>query len=231
MTNTTSLNNNIGEEKPIANIWISLITVLNTVSLPEGFHTDRHKLESIRVLIDTCAKENLYFTCQCIVYSRCLGKKLRPICHIASIFIAPLLSGEPYAKKFYSLWDPATQTGGVIYRPDDMYEIMRGYTTLDPSSSKLTNAMKKGFKQAIESLSSQLLIQYRSCLYDVINLVHPNSSVSGQTTQIGGTTYYTLDAIMKGLPISETWDTPTATESESFFDAHEYVDKAKTITL
>jgi len=231
MTDTTSLNNNIGEEKPIANKWISLITVLNTVTLPEGFHTDRHKLESIRALIDECAKENLYFTCQCIVYSRCLGKKLRPICHIASIFIAPLLSGESYAKKFYSLWDSTTNTGGVIYRPDDMYEIMRGYSILDPSPSKLTNAMKKGFKQTVESLSSQLLIQYRSCLYDIINLVHPNSSVSGQTTQINGTTYYTLDAIMKGLPISETWDTPTATEPESFFDAHEYVDKAKTIIL
>lgn len=232
MTDTkTSLNNNIGEERPIANKWISLITVLNTVHLGDGFHTDKYKLQSIRTLIDECAKENLYYTCQCIVYSRCLGKKLRPICHIASIFIAPHLSGESYAKKFYSLWDKRTNTGGIIYTPDDMYEIMRGYTILDPSTSKLTNAMKKGFKHNVESLSSPLLIQYKSCLYDIINLVHPNSSVSGQTTQINGSTFYTIDAIMKGLPISETWDTPIATEPESFFDAHEYVDKAKTITI
>lgn len=230
MTDTTSLNNNIGEEKP-TNKWISLMTVLNTVHLGDGFHTDKHKLESIRILIESCAEENLYLTCQCIVYSRCLGKKLRPICHVASIFIAPLLSGEPFAKKFYSLWDPATNAGGVIYRPDDMYEIMRGYAILNDSSAKLSNGMKKGFKAVVESLSTELLLRYKVCLYDIINLVHPNSSLSGQTVKTNIGTVFTIDAIMKGLPILETWDTPTATEPESFFDAHEYVDKAKTIIL
>ena len=208
--------------------WLTLLTMLNTLKFePQYYRSQTQTLKELQTLIDNCAKEDLYLTCQCIVYSRCLGEGMRTISHASSVFIAPYISGQEYSKRFYGLWNKKEQKGGVIFRPDDMAEILAGYialngqvqqtvTTVDgvpvsndvkTSGPKLSNAMKKGFKSALESLDTYSLLKYKSNLIDLINLVHPSPKLSKATVEYNGEKISTIDAIMKGYNVSaNTWE-------------------------
>lgn len=208
-------------------MWLKLLTMLNTLKLqPQYYRTEQKTLKELQDLIKLCATQDLYFTCQCIVYSRCLGEGMRTISHAAAVFVAPYISGQEYSKRFYGPWDKKKKKGGLIYRPDDMSEIISGFvalngeyktttvttkegtsTTVDISGTKLTNAMKKGFKAAIESYDTYSLLKYKSSLIDVINLVHPKPSESQATVKVEGEDVYTIDAIMRGMNVlAETWE-------------------------
>ena len=207
--------------------WLTLLTMLNTLKLePQYYRTPSNTLRDLQKLIDECSKEDLYLTCQCIVYSRCIGEGMRSISHAASVFIAPHISGQEYSKRFYGLWNKKEQKGGVIFRPDDMSEILQGYialnghvktttvTTKNSSTSsssikgpKLSNAMKKGFKSVLESLDNYSLLKYKSNLVDLINLVHPSPKLSTAKVEYKGEQVSTIDAIMKGYNVSaNTWE-------------------------
>ena len=208
--------------------WLTLLTMLNTLKLePQYYRSVTNTLKELQTLIDQCAKEDLYLTCQCIVYSRCIGEGMRTISHASSVFIAPYISGQEYSKRFYGLWNKKEQKGGVIFRPDDMAEILQGYIALNgqikqtvtlvngvPQSSetstsgpKLSNAMKKGFKSVLESLDSYSLLKYKSKLIDIINLVHPSPRLSTAKIEYNGEQVSTIDAIMKGYNVSaNTWE-------------------------
>ena len=208
--------------------WLTLLTMLNTLKFePQYYRSQTQTLKELQTLIDNCAKEDLYLTCQCIVYSRCLGEGMRTISHASSVFIAPYISGQEYSKRFYGLWNKKEQKGGVIFRPDDMTEILAGYVALNgqiqqtvttvngvpvsndvkTSGPKLSNAMKKGFKSALESLDTYSLLKYKSNLIDIINLVHPSPKLSRATVEYNGEKISTIDAIMKGYNVSaNTWE-------------------------
>ena len=211
--------------------WLTLLTMLNTLKLePQYYRSVTNTLKELQTLIDQCAKEDLYLTCQCIVYSRCIGEGMRTISHASSVFIAPYISGQEYSKRFYGLWNKKEQKGGVIFRPDDMSEILQGYIALNgknttttitiadgysvqessitkTSGPKLSNAMKKGFKSALESLDTYSLLKYKSNLIDIINLVHPSPKLSRATVEYNGEKVSTIDAIMKGYNVSaNTWE-------------------------
>ena len=208
--------------------WLTLLTMLNTLKFePQYYRSQTQTLKELQALIDNCAKEDLYLTCQCIVYSRCLGEGMRTISHASSVFIAPYISGQEYSKRFYGLWNKKEQKGGVIFRPDDMAEILAGYIALNgqiqqtvttvngvpvsndvkTSGPKLSNAMKKGFKSALESLDTYSLLKYKSNLIDIINLVHPSPKLSKATVEYNGEKISTIDAIMRGLNVSaNTWE-------------------------
>lgn len=195
--------------------WHRLLSMLNTLKLePQYYRSQTTTLVELSHLIKECALEDLYFTCQCIVYSRCLGEGMRTISHAASVFIAPYISGQTYAQRFYGLWNKKEKQGGVIYRPDDMLGITEGFNALNSDkNTKLTNAMKKGFKSALETLDGYSLLKYKNKLIDIINLTHPSSEKSGATVEFEGETVYVLDAIMKGLSVSaDTWE---ANQSEA----------------
>lgn len=208
--------------------WLTLLTMLNTLKLePQYYRSVTNTLKELQTLIDQCAKEDLYLTCQCIVYSRCIGEGMRTISHASSVFIAPYISGQEYSKRFYGLWNKKEQKGGVIFRPDDMAEILAGYIALNgqiqqtvttvngvpvsndvkTSGPKLSNAMKKGFKSVLESLDSYSLLKYKSKLIDIINLVHPSPRLSTAKIEYNGEQVSTIDAIMKGYNVSaNTWE-------------------------
>lgn len=207
--------------------WLTLLTMLNTLKLETQYYrTPSETLRDLQNLIDQCAKEDLYLTCQCIIYSRCMGEGMRTISHASSVLIAPYISGQEYSKRFYGLWNKKEQKGGVIFRPDDMSEILQGYVALNGQietkttttrnstntislikGPKLSNAMKKGFKSALESLDSYSLLKYKSSLVDIINLVHPSPSISTAKVDWNNKKVSTLDAIMKGYNVSaNTWE-------------------------
>ena len=181
--------------------FLDLLTMLNTLKLePQFYATANDQVTRLHSLIETCVQINLILTCKCVVWSRKFGAGMRTISHIASVFLAKHIKEKHFAKRFYS------NTTGVIYRPDDMYEILNGFIQYS-NGKKLTNSMKKGFKQAIENLSTYHLLKYKSKLIDVINLCRPNPTLSKATVTYNDEVISTLTAIIKNYKVSaNTWE-------------------------
>ena len=99
---------------------------------------------------------------------------MRSITHVLAAALAPHLSGQPWAKDFYRK---------VIYRPDDMLEIVACY--YGRGNKSLPNAMKKGFAQAFDQFDSYQLAKYRGenrevKLIDIVNLIHPTPTETNE---------------------------------------------------
>lgn len=186
--------------------WLRLISLLNTSKLQSQFYrSENDTMRELKSLIDVCGKEDPYFVAQCIVYSRCVGEGMRSINHLAAVYLAPYMSGKEWSKRFFSLWDKKNQKGGTIYRPDDMAEIVAAYAAMNEKS--ITNAMKKGFREALESLDAYSLLKYKSSVLDMINLVHPDPKESKALVEYMGNKVPVFEAIIKGYNVSaDTWE-------------------------
>jgi 60 kDa SS-A/Ro ribonucleoprotein len=186
--------------------WLRLLTMLNTLKLESQFYrSESETMRELKTLVDTCAKEDSYLVAQCIVYSRCVGEGMRSVNHLAASYLAPHCGGLDWAKRFYSLWNKKTQSGGTVFRPDDMAEIIACFSAMN--KTKATNSMKKGFAAAIESMDSHQILKYKKALIDVINLVHPDPKKSSALVEVNGEKVNVIDAVVKGLSVSaDTWE-------------------------
>jgi len=201
--NTTNLQ---GYEAYNIDNWLRLISLLNTSKLqPQFYRSENDTMRELKKLIDVCGKEDPYFAAQCIVYSRCVGEGMRSINHLAAVYLAPYMSGKEWSKRFFSLWDKKNQKGGTIFRPDDMAEIVAAYTAMNDKS--ITNAMKKGFREALEKMDAHSLLKYKTAVLDMINLVHPDPNESKALVEYMGNKVPVFEAIIKGYNVSaDTWE-------------------------
>ena len=186
---------------------LRLISMLNTLKLePQFYRSENQTMRELRDLIERIALKDPYFVAQAIVYSRCVGEGMRSINHLAAALLAPFISGEEYAKRFYGLWDKKNKRGGCIFRVDDMSEIKDVYSALNKST--LSNSMKKGFAKVLESLDTYQMAKYKDTVIDIANLTHPKSALStAMITTSNGEKMRTLDALMKGIAVSaDTWE-------------------------
>ena len=185
---------------------LRLITMLNTLKLePQYYRSENQTMKELRDLIERLALKDPYFVAQAIVYSRCMRDGMRSINHLAAALLSPFISGKDYAKRFYGLFDKRKKQGGCIYRVDDMSEIKDVYNALN--NSTLSNAMKKGFANAIGNLDAYSLAKYKDTIIDISNLVHPNSALSNAVVEIDGQKIKVIDAIMNGVTVSaDTWE-------------------------
>lgn len=200
------------------NLWLRLLAILNTSKTENQFYrTENQLMKELKDIITILGKENPYQVAQCIVYSRCVGEGMRSVNHLASVYLAPFLSGQDWAKRFYSTWNKKAQSGGTIFRPDDMSEIMACYKFLNPNKS-LPNSMKKGFASAIEGMDLYAFGKYTKQIRDVANMVHP----IGNLTPIIGVTdgkrenkAHVLNLIMNGINIpAHTWENAQSSAGE-----------------
>ena len=198
--------NRQGHQAYALDSWLRLLTMLNTLKLESQFYrSESETMRELKTLVDTCSKEDPYLVAQCIVYSRCVGEGMRSVNHLAASYLAPHCAGLDWAKRFYSLWNKKSQSGGTIFRPDDMAEIIACFSAMN--KTKATNSMKKGFAAAIEKMDAHLVLKYKKALIDVINLVHPDPKNSASLVEVNGEKVNVLDAVMKGLPVSaDTWE-------------------------
>lgn len=190
--------------------FLKLLSMLNTLKLESQYYkSENQQVKDLKTIIDQCAKIDLYFTCQCVVYSRCMADGMRSVAHVASVFLAPHLSGKDYAKRFYSSWDKRNKRGGVIYRTDDMNEIMSFYKLNNNKS--LPASMKKGFASVIEGLDMYNFGKYTKQIRDVANMVHPNPKNAPKIVVPVSKTFKNQDSalnyIMQGNNIpAHTWE-------------------------
>lgn len=190
---------------------LRLISMLNTVRIEaQAYRTENQIMTELRDLIERIGLKDPYFVAQAIVYSRCKGEGMRAINHLAAALLAPFISGQEYAKRFYSLWNKKDDRGGCIYRPDDMSEIKDVYSALNKGT--LSNSMKKGFAASLEALDTYLLTKYKKTVVDIANLVHPNPIKSKATVKDeNGNEVNVLNALMNGINVvADTWETAQA---------------------
>ena len=183
-----------------------LITMLNTLKVQNQYYRSEDKImKELRDLIERIGMKKPYFLAQAIVYSRCMGEGMRTINQLAATLAAPFIAGTPWAKAFYSLFDKKNKQGGVIFRVDDMSAIKDAYCALN--ESPLSNAMKKGFANALVNLDAYSLAKYKDTVIDIANLVHPNSNLSKAVVTVEGKEMKVLDALMNGITVSaDTWE-------------------------
>lgn len=191
---------------------LRLVTMLNTLKIqPQFYRSESQILTELRDLIERIGTSDPYFVAQAIVYSRCMGEGMRSINHLAAALVSPFIAGKEYARRFYGAFDKKNQRGGCIFRLDDMTEIKDVYCALNKGI--LSNAMKKGFASVLESADTYALAKYKKNVIDLANLVHPNSEVSNAVIKSENGFVKTLDALMRGIPVTaDTWE---AAQSEA----------------
>lgn len=141
---------------------LELVSILLTSFMNDQFYESSNDTTGRLVdLIEKCDKK---FAAQAAVYAR-TRFGMRSVSHVVASELAKHIGGKPWAKDFYT---------AIVYRPDDMMEIL----SYHDKNGKIPNSMKKGFAKAFDKFDRYQLAKYRGegkgyKLVDVVNLVHP----------------------------------------------------------
>lgn len=171
--------------------FTNLLTLLNTLKLDgdQFYRTESQSILDVKSAVEKCASQDVYFTAQCIRWSRTNGEGLRSVTQLAAAFLASYLSGKDFARYFYSRYNKSSKIGGVIYRIDDAVQLSNIYFSLTKNSS-LPNSIRKGLVSALENADTYELSKYKNTgIVDIINLVHPNPNNSTAVVEVDGEKY------------------------------------------
>lgn len=141
-------------------------------------------------LIKTLGAKNPEFVAKALVYTRSVVGQ-RSVTHVGAVALAEMLSGKELGTRFYSKRKGGR--GGIVHRVDDMLEILAYYYKRNPGKP-LPNAMKRGFKQAIENSDVYELAKYQGksatiSLVDLVNLVRPIPSEKNGLIEVATSEY------------------------------------------
>lgn len=158
---------------------LQLISLLSD-GLKGNFYEEEDEREKrIIDLITKIGNKNPEFVAKALVYARSVMGQ-RSVTHVGAVAAAKVLSGKSIASRFFSKRDKNVNKGGIIYRLDDMLEIVSYYKLRNPNKP-LPNALKKGFKSVLENSDEYEIAKNQSktkefSLVDLVNMVHPKPS-------------------------------------------------------
>ena len=168
---------------------LELVSVLLTSFANDQFYRSANNtFEQLKTLIAQCDK---LFVAKAAIYAR-TQFGMRSITHVVASELAKHISGQKWAKRFYD---------AVVYRPDDITEILSYHTK---QNGKITNGMKKGLAKAFDKFDRYQLAKYRGDgkgfkLVDAANMVHPRPCEKNKDA---------LEDLMRGrLKSFDTWET------------------------
>lgn len=187
-TQGTKISNLAGGEAYAQSPELELLSILLTSFANDQFYrSSGDTLTRLKELIGVSDKK---FVAQAAVYAR-TEFGMRSISHVAASELARYISGQEWAKDFFK---------AVIYRPDDITEILSYHTV---NNGKIPNAMKKGLAAAFDKFDAYKLAKYRGegkgfKLIDAVNMVHPTPIAQNKEA---------LEALVKGeLRSFDTWE-------------------------
>ena len=185
----TKIENKAGGQAYSQTPELELVSILLTSFANEQFYrSETETFDRLKELVRICDKR---FVAQAAVYAR-TQFGMRSITHVVASELAKYVSGEKWGKDFYS---------AIIYRPDDMMEILSYHTG---KNGKIPASMKKGLADAFGKFDRYALAKYRGegkgyKLVDVVNLVHPTPNEKNADA---------IKALVKGeLKSFDTWET------------------------
>lgn len=192
---------------------LELISILLTSFANDSFYRSANDtFERLKELVRICDKR---FVAQAAVYAR-TQFGMRSITHCVASELAKHISGEAWAKDFYS---------AVIYRPDDMLEILSYHSS---RNGKIPNSMKKGLAKAFDKFDAYSLAKYRGegkgfKLIDVVNLVHPIPTEKNSEA---------INALVKGeLKSFDTWEVELSKAGKTATSEEEKADFKKDVWI
>jgi len=168
---------------------LELVSILLTSFVKDQFY--RSENEGLTTVKKLLAKVDPLFAAKAAVYAR-TKYGMRSISHVVAGELAKIVKGQDWTKRFYNK---------VVFRPDDMTEILSYY--IEKYGKPVPNSLKKGLGLAINKFDGYQLAKYRGegnaiSMVDLVNIIHPKPS--------DGTTE-ALKKLMKGeLKSTQTWE-------------------------
>jgi len=146
---------------------LSFVSILLTSFLKDQFY--RSTDETIEELVALFNGVDKKFAAKTALFAR-TKFGMRSVSHLVAGEIAKSVKNETWTKKFFDK---------IVYRPDDMTEIMSYY--LSKYSKPIPNSLKKGFALALSRFDDYKMAKYRGekselSLVDIVNLVHPKNT-------------------------------------------------------
>jgi 60 kDa SS-A/Ro ribonucleoprotein len=174
-----------------------LIGILATGLENNFYETENERDKRFAEVFNKVAKKNKEFAAKSLVYARTKFGQ-RTVTHRGAVELIPFLQGDPLGKRFFSKRNRNRNEGGIVYRLDDMTEILACYLAKNGDDAPIPNSIKKGFKDAIEHSDAYQLAKYKMVskavsLVDIVNLVHPKE------TEIQGTIEVSMNNYMKAV--------------------------------
>jgi hypothetical protein len=165
---------------------LELVSVLLTNMLQDQFYRKAgDAVDRLAELVATLPDKK--FVAKAGIFAR-TKYGMRSITHVLAGELAKNVKGENWTKSFYDK---------VVFRPDDMTEILSYY--MGKYGKPIPNSLKKGLGQAIQKFNAYQLAKYRGegkelSLVDLVNICHPKANP-------------VLAKLMKGELVStDTWE-------------------------
>lgn len=196
-----------------------LIGILSTGLDNSFYEKESERTTRLHEVIKKVAEKDPLFAAKALIYARTVFGQ-RSVTHVGAVDLLPFLSGSELAKRFYSKRERNANRGGIVYRLDDMCEILAVYQAKNGVDAPLPNAIKKGFKDVIEHADAYTLAKYQLksrgiSLVDIVNLVHPIG------TKINGTVKVSLNEFkkaIKGTKFEKEYDFSQLTSEETIME-------------
>ena len=170
-----------------------LIGILATGMGNTFYEKEGEREKRFRDLISNIASKNKEFVAKALVYARTVFGQ-RSVTHFGAVELIPFLQGDNLGKRFFSKRDRKVNKGGIVYRLDDMTEILAAYLAKNGADASIPNSLKKGFKEAIENADAYEMAKYQMkgksvSLIDIVNLVHPAQTEKQGTIKVSVSEY------------------------------------------
>ena len=178
-----------------------LIGILSTGLDNTFYEREGEREKRFAEVLNKVATKDTKFAAQALVYARTKFGQ-RTVTHRGAVELIKHLQGNELGKRFFSKRVRNRNEGGIVYRLDDMTEILACYlakTGLKPEDKwTMPNSIKKGFRDAIENADAYQLAKYQMknkavSLVDIVNLVHPKE------TDVQGTIDVPMDVYAKAI--------------------------------
>lgn len=171
-----------------------LIGILATGMGNNYYESEGEREKRFKELIDKIAKKDKVFAAKALIYARSVFGQ-RSVTHFGSVELLPHLSGDSLGRKFFTKRNRKANKGGIIYRLDDMTEILAAYLAKNGQDASIPNSLKKGFRDAIENADAYELAKYQMkgktvSLIDIVNLVHPKETEKNGCVDVPDAEYH-----------------------------------------
>lgn len=157
-----------------------LIGILSTGLDNTYYENEGEREKRFAEVLNEVAKKDKVFAAKALIYARAVFGQ-RTVTHRGAVEMISHLQGDELGKKFFSKRARKDNYGGIVYRIDDMNEILACYLAKNGEKASIPNSIKKGFKDAIEHADAYALAKYQMknktvSLVDIVNLVHPKET-------------------------------------------------------
>ena len=137
-----------------------LISILSTGLDNKYYEKVGEREQRLSDVIQEVSKKDNLFVAKSLIYTRTVMGQ-RTATHFGAVELAKVLGGDSLGSRFFSKRDRKQNKGGIIFRLDDLLEIAACYQARNPGKP-FSNAIKKGFKAALEAADEYELAKYQA---------------------------------------------------------------------